>query len=132
MRRDTRTLFAPFTQLSKKERELVQIQDQMFSSPFYRPSNEFLLPQFVFTLSRNQDLLNKDMILKMWNSNNDKLRKILKKSMREAIITARIAAGDIYENLGKIKIYQAMPEASRENEEIGSLIENELRSQMLL
>ncbi len=119
-------------QLSKREREILKIQDKMFSSPFYDPSNEILLDFFITTVARNQFLLHKETVLTMWTSGKKRIRDMLRRSLHMTVVTAKVADGDIYENLGRNKFYQAMIEAGNENEEIRILVDDELRTQMLL
>ncbi len=137
------------TGLSKIEKGYLRILDKMFGSPFYRQS-EKLTPFFMMTLIRNPNIINnKGMIGRLWNSGDDRLQGVLTLRLRQAIFasvrpklppstySSMIESNtvvippevreEVYMSLAETRFFQAMVEASKENEGVQALLESELK-----
>ena len=118
------------SQLKREELEFLDIQDRMFLSPFYRPSNDVFFSNFLITMTRYQHLFNKDMILKMWPGNK-KAQSFIQEHLRSIIRLAKTQDGDFHRNLRKYTHYRAILKASRENQGIRIMVENQFQLQGL-
>ena len=133
-------------QTPKVVRNFLKSIEDMFLSPFYKPSVEAIKLLEIMAM-RGPILGNENLILRLWNSGIDRYRSILKITLEGSVAAAAKKAGlspeelsslltggkvtpekigKVYRHLGESEFFQAISGAAQESEEITNLIQDTL------